>query len=153
MVFTVIIGIYYHASISTERLYMFYGNLSLVKMGKIIIEPETKDPRVQPWEIEAYGKISFRDFLTTKEHPELIPEDDHSYYENLYEEYLRTQIVLDGQTFEEFARELFECEYCLECGGDVEDHEPWIVNGHWFAHCKGSDKEIKERLSKLGVEL
>lgn len=40
-----------------------------------------------------------------------------------------------GQTFEQFAAELFEFEYCSECGGDAEDHEPWIVVGNWFAHC------------------
>lgn len=40
------------------------------------------------------------------------------------------------QTFEDFARALFEFEYCAECGGDWYDHEPWGVLGNWFAHCK-----------------
>jgi hypothetical protein len=28
----------------------------------------------------------------------------------------------DGRTAQEFLEELFECEYCAECGGDTEDH-------------------------------
>ena len=43
---------------------------------------------------------------------------------------------LHGLTFTEWATKLFEDENCCECGGDVEDHEPWIVLGNWFAHCK-----------------
>lgn len=44
--------------------------------------------------------------------------------------------TLNGQTFEEWATGLFEFEVCADCGGDVVDHEPWIVMGNWFAHCK-----------------
>lgn len=45
-------------------------------------------------------------------------------------------LVIDGQTFTEWATELFEFEFCAECHGDVADHEPQIVLGHWFAQCK-----------------
>lgn len=30
----------------------------------------------------------------------------------------------EGRTADEFLAELFEFEYCEECGGDVEDHDP-----------------------------
>ena len=39
-------------------------------------------------------------------------------------------------TWDEFAAELFADEYCAECLGDAGDHEPQIVLGNWFAHCK-----------------
>jgi len=32
--------------------------------------------------------------------------------------------------------ELFESEYCPECGGDAEHHEAIPVLGNWFARCK-----------------
>jgi hypothetical protein len=51
------------------------------------------------------------------------------------------ELRLDGDTWQEFAELLFEDEYCAECGGDVEDHEPWVVMGHWFAHCKNAPEE------------
>lgn len=38
--------------------------------------------------------------------------------------------------FETWAEELFEFEYCHECHGDARHHEPWVVLGNWFAHCK-----------------
>jgi hypothetical protein len=42
-----------------------------------------------------------------------------------------------GLTWKEFSSELFECEYCAECGGDAEDHIPTIGPfGLWFAMCK-----------------
>lgn len=40
-----------------------------------------------------------------------------------------------GRTWEQFADELFADEYCAECSGDAEHHEPWLVAGNWFAHC------------------
>jgi len=43
---------------------------------------------------------------------------------------------LHGQTFEQWAKELFEFEYCYECGGDHYDHEPNTLLGNWFARCK-----------------
>jgi len=50
------------------------------------------------------------------------------------------EIKLDGQTFEEFVKHLFECEYCAECLGDWYDHEPNIIlGGLWFARCKIAD--------------
>lgn len=57
----------------------------------------------------------------------------------MIEWHLGQDVKIDGQTFEEFANELFEYEYCADCGGDVEDHEGWIVLGHWFAHCKTTE--------------
>lgn len=45
-------------------------------------------------------------------------------------------LVIDGQTWEQFAADLFEYELCAECGQDADGHEPWVVFGHWFAHCK-----------------
>ena len=49
----------------------------------------------------------------------------------------------DGQTWDEWAAELFEWEFCNECGGDVEDHDPLVFMGNWFAKCKngGTDEE------------
>jgi hypothetical protein len=38
--------------------------------------------------------------------------------------------------WDEWVAELFADAYCDECLGDVEDHEPWVVLGNWFAHCK-----------------
>ena len=41
-------------------------------------------------------------------------------------------------TPEEWLEDLFEFEYCGECGGDAEDHEVCIVPGMgtYFARCK-----------------
>lgn len=56
----------------------------------------------------------------------------------------------DGQTWDEWAAELFYWEYCCECGGDVEDHKPWVVMDNWFAHCL---KEVSEEdLAALEAE-
>ena len=43
--------------------------------------------------------------------------------------------TIDGQTWEEWAAELFEYEACAECGGTEADHVPAVVLGHWFAYC------------------
>ena len=42
------------------------------------------------------------------------------------------------ETPEEWLEDLFEFEYCGECGGDAEDHEVCIVPGMgtYFARCK-----------------
>jgi hypothetical protein len=42
-----------------------------------------------------------------------------------------------SETPETWLRELFEFEYCAECGGDAEDHEVCIVPGMgtFFARC------------------
>lgn len=48
---------------------------------------------------------------------------------------IRFERSIRGVTWQEFAEELFEFEYCSECGGDVEDHERRIVLGNWFAYC------------------
>jgi hypothetical protein len=31
--------------------------------------------------------------------------------------------------------ELFECEYCAECGGDAQHHTAVPFLGNWFARC------------------
>jgi len=41
---------------------------------------------------------------------------------------------------QQWLKEQFECEYCAECGGDVEDHDAVPFLGNWFAFCK--TKEI-----------
>ena len=43
---------------------------------------------------------------------------------------------VDGVTAEEWAEELFEFEFCDECGGDVKDHDYVLLMGHWFARCR-----------------
>ena len=42
------------------------------------------------------------------------------------------------ETPEEWLEQLFEYEYCAECGGDAEDHEVCLVPGigNYFARCK-----------------
>lgn len=42
---------------------------------------------------------------------------------------------LHGLTFEEWATDLFEYEYCSDCGGDTKDHLPGVMLGNWFAIC------------------
>lgn len=44
--------------------------------------------------------------------------------------------TLNGLTWQQFLEELFATEYCGDCHGEQLDHEPWIVLGNWFAHCK-----------------
>ena len=46
------------------------------------------------------------------------------------------EIKIDGQTFDEWATELFRYELCAECGKDAEDHEARVILGNWFARCK-----------------
>jgi hypothetical protein len=43
-----------------------------------------------------------------------------------------------SETPEEWLEQLFEFEYCAECGGDSEDHEVCLVPGigNYFARCK-----------------
>ena len=36
---------------------------------------------------------------------------------------------------EKWLEEMFECEYCAECGGDAEDHTAIPFLGNWFARC------------------
>lgn len=50
--------------------------------------------------------------------------------------------VLNGQTFAQWAQELFEYELCDECGGDENDHTPLVFLGNWFAQCKLSDGTV-----------
>lgn len=55
------------------------------------------------------------------------------------------QITYDGcsnkgniqeMSWEEWAKEHFEFEYCDECGGDWYDHVPRGMMGNYFALCK-----------------
>jgi hypothetical protein len=43
-----------------------------------------------------------------------------------------------SETPEEWLEQLFEFEYCAECGGDAADHEVCLVPGigNYFARCK-----------------
>ncbi|HKZ20338.1 MAG TPA: hypothetical protein VJQ57_09525 [Acidimicrobiia bacterium] len=56
----------------------------------------------------------------------------------------RTLVNEYGQTFEEWAVETFEYELCEECHGDPEDHEPWVIMGNWFAHCKNVPGDVSD---------
>ena len=38
-------------------------------------------------------------------------------------------------SMEEWLKELFEHEYCAECGGDAEHHTAIPFLGNWFARC------------------
>lgn len=59
----------------------------------------------------------------------------------------------DGLTAEQWAEQLFEFEYCSECGGDVEDHDYILLDlgaygsGYWFARCKNTGKGENENES------
>jgi hypothetical protein len=45
-------------------------------------------------------------------------------------------LLQDGRTAQEFLEDLFEYEYCTECGGDAEDHIVVLdVLGLFHAHC------------------
>jgi hypothetical protein len=55
------------------------------------------------------------------------------------EEWRGDTLIIDGQSFAEWAAELFEFELCHECGRDVADHAPAVVLGHWFALCTTLD--------------
>lgn len=46
-----------------------------------------------------------------------------------------------GETPEEWLADLFEFEFCPECGGDAEDHEVCLVPGigNFFARCRRPD--------------
>lgn len=37
---------------------------------------------------------------------------------------------------DQWLRELFEYEFCPECGGDAEHHTALPVFGNWFAKCR-----------------
>ena len=43
---------------------------------------------------------------------------------------------INGQTWYQRARQMFEFENCAECGRGVRGHLPAIVLGNWFAFCK-----------------
>ena len=45
------------------------------------------------------------------------------------------------ETPEEWLEQLFEFEYCAECGGDAADHEVCLVPGigNYFARCLRAD--------------
>lgn len=39
---------------------------------------------------------------------------------------------------QQWLKELFEYEYCSECGGDAEHHTAIVFFGNWFARCNYS---------------
>ena len=43
---------------------------------------------------------------------------------------------IDGETWYEWAKRMFEFENCEECGKGVRGHKKAIFMGHWFALCK-----------------
>jgi hypothetical protein len=47
--------------------------------------------------------------------------------------------------------DLFEFDYCCECGGDAEDHLPMQFLGHPFAMCKWTpiEKGVYFRYGKV----
>jgi hypothetical protein len=45
-------------------------------------------------------------------------------------------VKINGETFYQWARRLFEFEYCAECGKGVRNHLPAVFMGNWFAMCK-----------------
>jgi hypothetical protein len=47
---------------------------------------------------------------------------------------------LHGQTWYQWASDLFRYENCAECHKGVRGHEPAILMGNWFAHCKESEE-------------
>ena len=46
-------------------------------------------------------------------------------------------------TAEEWANEMFECELCLVCGKDKENHDIIALGGkgNWFARCKNDGED------------
>ena len=45
-------------------------------------------------------------------------------------------LLQDGRTAQEFLEDLFDYEYCAECGGDTEDHTVVLdVLGLFHAYC------------------
>jgi hypothetical protein len=46
----------------------------------------------------------------------------------------------------EWLAQLFECEYCAECGGDAQHHTAVPFNGNWFARCDFSPPDDGETL-------
>lgn len=44
--------------------------------------------------------------------------------------------AVPAQPWDEWVAELFEYEFCENCGGDAAHHEPRIVLGNWFAYCR-----------------
>jgi len=55
---------------------------------------------------------------------------------------------IDGVTAEEWGKELFEIEYCGECGKDWDEHDYYLVLGHWFAKCRTTDDDKKEQVKR-----
>lgn len=50
-----------------------------------------------------------------------------------------------NQDPQEWAEELFEYEYCGECGGDAKDHDIIPFLGNWFARCRVYDDALLDR--------
>jgi len=54
-----------------------------------------------------------------------------------------------GQTFKQWATELFEYEYCDECGEDEDAHDASVVLGNWFAMCREANVTRHEAHSNI----
>lgn len=52
--------------------------------------------------------------------------------------------LMNGETAEQWAKHLFEFDYCEECSGDVADHKIVPCLTGWFAECKMTNN--RERL-------
>ena len=55
---------------------------------------------------------------------------------------------IDGLTGPEWLEQLFEYEYCDECGKDAEDHQAVPFMGGWFACCLKPEEEEKPTVRK-----
>lgn len=63
---------------------------------------------------------------------------------------MKDEMILNGQTFEEWAEEQFRYDPCLDCGGRAEDHTPGILGGKsWYAVCRPKATEFTLTI-KLG---
>lgn len=54
-----------------------------------------------------------------------------------------------GTPSAEWLVELFEYEYCAECGGDADDHAAIPFLGNWFARC---EHPLPEELSDDAID-
>jgi ssDNA-binding Zn-finger/Zn-ribbon topoisomerase 1 len=59
---------------------------------------------------------------------------------------------IDGETWYQWARRLFEYQNCPECEKGVRGHVPRIVMGHWFALCKNAVKSPKSHPQGLSSQ-
>lgn len=58
-----------------------------------------------------------------------------------------------NQDPQEWAKELFEYEYCAECGGDETNHDIIPFFGNWFARCRITDEQALADRAMLMTEV